>query len=69
MPGIHSMFEVRLGRWVGALAGGEGRKVPTPTRGVLYPCTEEKAKLVPSSQLCRDSLALSLSRNYCVAHG
>lgn len=69
MPGIHSMFEVGLRRWVGALVGGEGRKVPPPTRGVLYPCTEEKAKLVPSSQLYRDSLALSLSRNCCLAHG
>nr|CAI9714152.1 unnamed protein product [Rangifer tarandus platyrhynchus] len=65
MPGIHSMFEVGLRRWVGALVGGEGRKVPPPTRGHR----KEKAKLVPSSQLYRDSLALSLSRNYCLAHG
>ena len=51
LPGTHSMFEVGLRRWAGAHAGGEGRKVPNPTRGVLCPSTEEKTKIVPSFQL------------------
>lgn len=61
MPGIH-MFEVGLRRWVGALAGWEREGVPTPTRESLNPCTEEKAKLVPSSSQLPETHCLS-SRN------
>lgn len=47
----------------------EGRKVQHPTGGVPCPSTEEEPTISPSLQLYRDSPALSLSRNHCLAHG